>query len=327
MNDQQQHANKDKNTREDAPATLSESSKEDEKRASITRQEEEHDGESEGVISPNQGFHHALEKSFGEAALSKLSAQIGRQLAEEAVARSGRGVAEAILADWKEDFTWDRTVDTTASLGVAAASEPVERDWSDGSQLSSYTWPKDGIGWDNCQKNNLPNLSEELPSMGGLQTDEVSMSSAGTMDTTSALLGKRKKECDASTEDDDPTPQMRRQSRKSKSRHIDTDEESTLSRRLTRSNAVTLQDSPSSKTRMDSDQPTASGSESEKGARIRKPSPPRKATRRRRNADEPTIEQRLRPLHTTEELTIMPISQAGVAVVEWLEDIDTVRIG
>lgn len=149
-------------------------------------------------------------------------------------------------------------------------------------------------------------------------SQEMEVDSGSVASTSTQILGKRKKmDRGSEMEDNDPTPQVRRSSRTTRAACIVTDDE----RRQvgTGGNALGRQKN------MDTSDATYQCSDAE-GMKV--PIRVIKKSRRRRGSKEPTIEERLRPLPASaDELRIAPAAQVSVSALEWIEDIDTIRIG
>ncbi|XP_029177649.1 uncharacterized protein LOC114945560 [Nylanderia fulva] len=149
---------------------------------------------------------------------------------------------------------------------------------------------------------------------------DLDMDNASVASSSAQILGKRKK-ARRDSDTDDPSPQIRRRSsRTSKAPCLGSDEESS-NKRITRSTHAANRNEVLINT--DSEPQSQSCSEAE--ANAKKPS--KKPARRMRSIGEPTIEQRLRPLPlNVEELYSAPISEVRASAIEWLNDIDTIRI-
>ncbi|XP_029157015.1 uncharacterized protein LOC114929606 [Nylanderia fulva] len=139
------------------------------------------------------------------------------------------------------------------------------------------------------------------------------MDNTSVASTSAQVRGKRKKtERDSDT--DDLTSQM------SKIPCVDTDEES-INKRITRGSMAITWNIMNVNT--DSEPQSQSCSEAEiRGVR----KPPKKPGRKKRSVDEPTIEQRFRPLpENVDKLNIAPVSQIRASAIEWLDDIEIIR--
>ncbi|KMQ90375.1 gag-pol polyprotein [Lasius niger] len=159
-----------------------------------------------------------------------------------------------------------------------------------------------------------------------LRPMDAELDTASVTSSSIQILGKRKKDDvgDIKYEDDnDPSPQIRKSSRLSRTTCIVTDDEGSSKRKVP--SQKTHKAGPSSKASDTLEIPSQSCSETEGGPSVKRSN---RRVKRRKSSKEPTIIDRLHPLPLNiEELHTSPAAHIGASALEWLNDVEIIRAG